>query len=84
MEGDYLNIINNLKNASPSSWTIEASVRDSIEIINYFDTCYISHILREGNMLSNFFANFGVRERKQWDLNDPIPYEEMTIINNEC
>lgn len=78
-----MNIINNLKNISPPSWTIEALIRDSSDIIKSFDNVYISHILREGNMLANFFAKFGVKDSKVWDLNDPIPFEATTIINNE-
>lgn len=83
LEGDYLNIINNLKNCVAPSWTIESLIRGSIEILKSFDEYYISHILREGNGLADVFANLGVRGVREWGVNDPLPTEEIASINHD-
>lgn len=44
LEGDSLNIINNLKKYLAPSWGIESIILDAIEILNSFDEYYISHI----------------------------------------
>lgn len=83
LEGDSLNIINNLKNCVTPSWTIESLIRDSIDILKSFEQYYISHILREGNSLVDIFANIGVREVREWGLNDPLPIEAIANLNHD-
>lgn len=84
MEGDSLNIINNLKYGVSPSWMIESLIRDSIDILKSFDDYYIFHILREGSRLVDIFTNIGIRGVREWGLSDPLPIEEITSINNDC
>ena len=49
LEGDSLNIINCLKKKTTPSWTISNMINESIQIINSFEICVISHNFREAN-----------------------------------
>lgn len=84
LEGDSLNIINNLKNCATPSWTIEPLTKEVIDILKSFDEYYISHILREGNGLANVFTNLGVRGIREWGMNDPLLMEDIVFINHDC
>lgn len=83
LEGDSLNIINNLKKSYVPSLSVDSLIMDVIEILNSFDEFYISHIVREGNGLVDFFANFGVSSSRVWDVNDLLPIEAITCLNHD-
>lgn len=83
LEGDWLNVINNLNNSTPPSWSVEPLIFDVIEILNSFDDFYISHIFREGNGLADVFANIGVSSYRFWDEDDPLPIEALACLNND-
>lgn len=72
-EGEYLNIINNLKKYYVPSWSVESLIMDAIEILKSFDEFYISHIVREGNGLADVFSNLGFSSARVWDVDDPSP-----------
>ena len=54
VEGDSLNIINCLNKITIPSWTIRNIIHKATHIINFFDTCIITHNFIEANCTTNW------------------------------
>lgn len=83
VEGDSLNIINNLRNISHPSWMVESLINDALNILDSFNQYFISHVYKEGNRLADFFANYGVNDYLEWGEHVLLPLEACSIIHHE-
>ena len=85
LEGDSLNIINCLNKNTIASWTISNIIYESIQIINSFDNCVVSHNFREANGTADSATNVACRNDQTiiWDTHDPLPLEARLLFHND-
>ncbi|XP_010670270.1 uncharacterized protein LOC104887352 [Beta vulgaris subsp. vulgaris] len=59
IEGDYLTVINSLKQLHKPPWSISNSICDAVSLLLCFDSVVIRHCFREANRAADFMAHKG-------------------------